>query len=436
MTRKSEVSVGLLGLGHIGAGVARAAAEKREAIAERVGVPVAITRALVRDPDKQRGPLPPGLELTTSASDVLDDPDIDIIVEVLGGEEPALAYINRALHSHKHVVTASKEVMAKHGPELLRRAAEHGVGLRFEASAGGGIPIIGPLLEDLVANDITAVNAIINGTTNFMLTSMAAGGIDYEGALAQATALGYAEPDPSTDVSGTDAAYKLAVLSSLAFHSTVRDRDVYREGIEQLTPEDFTYAAQLGYAIKLLATSRRHGDSVEARVHPAFLPIEHPLAKVDGVYNAIELEGDLIGWAMFHGPGAGAVPTASAVLGDVLAVAREVASGGPVHRPPALDRGLAIQPMADLNTKYYLRLRAYDRPGVMAQVTKVLGDLQVSLASVIQKEGGALASGTAEIVITTHVARESALREAVEQLAALEVVQRVCNLVRIEDRSA
>ncbi len=421
-----------MGLGVVGAVVARALAEKADAIEASVGRPVRLTAALVAHPRKRRRDVPAGLRITGEPADILDDPDVDIVVEGIGGEDPAFGHIQRALHNGKHVVTANKEVMAKHGPEVLAHAAEHGVSIGFEASVGGGIPIIGPLLRELAANDISAVNAIINGTTNYMLTRMASDGLEYEDALAQAQRLGYAEADPTSDVDGVDAAYKLAVLSSLAFRTTVRDTDVYREGIRRLAPADFVYAAELGYAVKLVATAKRVGDGLQARVHPAFLPAASPLAKVDGVYNAVELEGDLVDKVMFMGPGAGAGPTTSAVLGDIVAIAQAVATGAQPERRPALDRELRVQPMADLETKYYLRLRANDRPGVMARITRVLGDLHVSLASVIQKEVFDTA-GAAEIVITTHTAKESAVQEAVSKLAALDVVLEVSNLVRVED---
>jgi homoserine dehydrogenase len=423
------IAIGLLGLGTVGGGLARALTEKTEAIERYVGAPVHLARALVRDGAKAR-PGVPAASLTTDPDAVLGDPDVDIVVEVMGGEEPALSYIQRSLHRGKHVVTANKEVLAKHLPKVLAHAAEHGVALRFEASVGGGIPIIGPLVEDLAGNDLSAVHAIINGTTNYMLTRMAHEGLSYADALAEAQRLGYAEADPSSDVDGVDAAYKLAILSSLAFRTSVRDVDVYREGIARLAPVDFRYASELGYAIKLLATGRRVGDAVEARVHPAFIPRSSPLAGVDGVLNAVELEGDLVDWAMFQGPGAGREATASAVLGDVLAIARLIATGAPVPPPPAMDRALAILPTAELSTEYYLRLQAEDRPGVMAQVTQVLGDAGVSLASVIQKEAHTGAS--AEIVITTHAAREASVQAAVAALAGLAVVREVSNLVRIE----
>ena len=428
------VGIGLLGHGAIGAAVARALTGKAALIAAQAGAPAALRRVLVRDASRPRE-LPPDVELTDDPSALLDDPRIGVVVEAMGGERPAFDYIQRALHAGKHVVTANKEVMAKHGPEALAHAAEHGVALRFEASVGGGIPIIGPLLRDLAANDVTAVNAIINGTTNYMLTRMAQEGAGYAESLRHAQELGYAEPEPSSDVQGHDAAYKLAILASLAFRTRVRADDVYREGIERLTAADFRYAAELGYVIKLLAVGRRTEDGVQARVHPAFLPAAHPLASVSGVLNAVELEGDLVGWAMFQGPGAGPGPTASAIVSDVVEVVRGVASGMAPPPPPALDRELRVESMDDLETQYYLRLRAADRPGVMAAIAHVLGARAVSLASVIQKEP-ARDDGTAEIVITTHKAREAAVRLAVEEIEALDAVLEVSNLVRVAGEAA
>ncbi len=426
----ASIGIGLLGHGTVGAAVARALTSNAALIEAQTGAAVSLRRVLVRDAARSRA-LPSGVELTDDPAALLDDPDIGVVVEAMGGERPAFDYIQRALHAGKHVVTANKEVMAKHGPEALAHAAEHGVSLRFEASVGGGIPIIGPLLRDLAANDLTAVNAVINGTTNYMLTRMAQEGLDYADALREAQELGYAEPDPSSDVQGHDAAYKLAILASLAFRTRVHADDVYREGVERLDAADFRYAAELGYVVKLLAAGRRVGNGVQVRVHPAFLPAAHPLASVSGVLNAVELEGDLVGWAMFQGPGAGPGPTASAIVGDVIEVVRCAASGTAPPPPPTLDRGLAIESMDDLETQYYLRLRAADRPGVMAAITQVLGARAVSLASVIQKEP-ARDDGTAEIVITMHTAREKAVRRAVEEMEALDAVLEVSNLVRVE----
>ena len=435
MAAKGAIGVGLLGAGSVGACVAHALHARADALERYAGRPLRLLGALVRDPAKPRPGLPEGIALTTKASDLIASDEVDIIIEVMGGEQPALDHIDAALQAGKHVVTANKEVIAKHGPEVLERAADNGVAVAFEAAVGGGIPIIGPLIHDLAANEVTAVNAIINGTTNYILTRMASGHT-YADALADARARGYAEADPTDDVDGVDAAYKLAILSSIAFKTVLRDTDVYREGIRSLTPADFHYARELGYAVKLLAASRLADGAVQARVHPAFIPENHPLAKVDGVYNAVELEGDLVDWAMFQGPGAGPQPTTSAVLGDVLSIARSVASGGQPPTYPQIHTRLAVLPVTDLKTKYYLRLRAHDRPGVMARIAGVLGDMGVSLASVIQKETGDDTDGVAEIVITTHEARELAVQEAVRKLEALDVVESAPCLVRIEDGAA
>ena len=432
MRRSKGIAIGLMGLGVVGSGVAQALHLKREAVAAHLGMPVHVKRVLVRRPLRRRRGVAPGLALTADARELLDDPEIDILVEVMGGEQPALEYIQAAIQAGKHVVTANKEVMAKHGPEVLSLAERHGTSVRFEGSVGGGIPIIGPLLKDLLANDITAVRAIINGTTNYVLTRMAQDGIDFQAALRQAQELGYAEADPADDVDGLDAAYKLAILTTLAFHTRVHAGDVYHEGIGKLTAQDFQYAGELGYVIKLVAIGKRQGGSIQVRVHPAFVPAGHPLGKVDGVVNAVELEGDLMGRVMFHGPGAGGLPATSAVVGDVLDIAQSIASGGRPAPPPRLDREVTIQPMAEVEARYFLRLRALDRPGVMAQITRVLGDLQVSLASVIQRDA-LYPDDMAEIVVTTHVAREAAVQGAVQRLGQLEVVREVCNLVRMED---
>ena len=438
-----SISIGMMGLGVVGTGVINAILEKGDALADHAGAPVQIAKVLVRDLQAKRPDVPKGLSLTTNPADIVNDQGIQVVIEVMGGEYPAYEYIAAALRAGKHVVTANKELMAKRGPELLHIASEHGSALRFEASVGGGIPIIGPLLEDLAANGLSAVNAIINGTTNYMLTRMASDGIDYDTALREARERGYAESDPADDVDGTDAAFKLAILASLAFRTEVRDTDVFREGIRRLTPADFDYAHELGYVIKLVATARKVDGRIQARVHPVFLPNTHPLAKVDGVYNAVELEGDLVDWAMFQGPGAGARPTASAVLADVLAISRSIATGAPPPALPTIGPALPIEPMAELRTGYYIRLRVNDRPGVMAQITTVLGDLNVSLASVIQlatathrdATGGDEAAQAAEIVITTHVAKEADVQEAVHRLSALEPVDEVGNLIRVEERT-
>ncbi len=435
MSTRGAVGVALLGAGTVGTGVAQTLTAKADALARYAGRPLRLTGVLVRDTAKPRPSLPPDVRLTSDPAELPVADDVDIVVEVMGGEQPALGCIESALRSGKHVVTANKQAMALHGPELLALAGEHRVTLAFEASVGGGIPIIGPLVRDLAGNKVTAVNAVINGTTNYMLSRMAREGASYEQALDEAQRNGYAEADPSDDVDGKDAAYKLAILSTLAFRCTVREPDVYREGIRELDAADFAYANELGYVLKLLATSRLVNGAVQARVHPAFLPEGHPLSKVDGVYNAVELEGDLVGWAMFQGPGAGASPTASAIIGDVLSIVRASTFGGALPGYPDVRERLPILPVAELETKYYLRLRAYDQPGVMAQITGVLGEMGVSLASIIQKEVPEDAGTPAEVVIITHKARESAVQDAARRLEALPVVYGAPKLVRIEDRS-
>ena len=435
MSEGDGLGVGLLGLGVVGGGVARYLLE-REHPDRAVSVPpVTLRSILVRDAAKPRSlSVPPGL-LTTDPAAVLQDARTHLIVEVMGGEYPAVNYIQEALDRGKHVVTANKEVMAKHGPELLARAAAAGVQLRFEASAGAGIPIVGPLAEDLLANDISSIHAIINGTTNFILTRMAREGMAFKEALLQAQQLGYAEADPSNDVQGVDAAYKLAILSSLAFRTRVHASDVYVEGIARLQAVDFRYARELGYAIKLLAIGRKADGALQVRVHPTLLPAEDLMAKVDGADNAIQVRGDLVGSVVFSGPGAGASPTTSAVLGDVLAVCRHVAAqaagGGPAPPPSASLAAPRIESIAALRTQYYLRLTVQDRAGVLAQIASVMGQHGISIASVIQKDAD-LQAGTAEIVITTHPSREVDMQQALARFRELEVVIEVNNLIRVE----
>ncbi len=421
-----------MGLGVVGSGVAATLLDPARQVARTVGRPVSLKRVLVRQPDKERRvPVPRGI-LTDDPALLLNDPGIHVVVEVMGGEEPASSYIRQSLSRGKSVVTANKEVMAKEGQEILALAASKGVNLLFEASVGGGIPIVGPLMKDLLANDIRSIQAIINGTTNYMLTRMARDGMDFDEALKEAQDLGFAEADPANDVEGIDAGYKLAVLASLAFHTQVRAEDVHREGISGLRARDFRYAHELGYAIKLLAIARREGCQVQARVHPCFVPQDHMLAKVDGVFNAVEVEGDLTGKILFHGRGAGREPTTSAVMGDLVEVARKLnVGGGPApFFPPG--NSLTVAPMSELVTRYYIRLGAADRPGVLAQIARVLGDLDVSIASVIQKDSNP-GSQTAELVVTTHPAREEAVQESLKRMRGLQVVRQVDNLVRVED---
>jgi homoserine dehydrogenase len=432
--KKKSIGIGLLGLGVVAGQVATVLEEKANELAEKVGSPLVLRRVKVLPADLERPQakrMPPGL-FTTVEDEFFNTPGIDIIVEAIGGEHPALEYVSRALASGRHVVTSNKEVIAKHGVELLSLAREHGVGLQYEASVGGGIPLIAPFKHDLVANRINGIYAIINGTTNYILSRMAREGIGFTAALKQAQALGYAESDPENDIEGIDARYKLAILASLAFRMKVRPEDIYREGISRMTERDFRYARELGFAIKLLAITKRSDNAIEARVHPVLLPQDSFLAKVDGVYNAIQVEGDLVGKVLFMGEGAGAKPTSSAVIADIVASARKIVLGVGTISVWKADSGMDIKPMAEIETQYYVRLNAADRPGVLAKIATVFGNNAISISSAIQPESDD-ATHTAEIVIMTHPAREGEMQKALGELERLDVVREVSNFIRVED---
>jgi homoserine dehydrogenase len=426
---RRSIGIGLMGLGVVGGGVARILRDKSDVYARQIGYPLTIKRALVRDRAKKRDVgIDPAL-ITDNPDDLLRDPEIEMIIEVMGGEQPAYGYIADALRANKFVVTANKEVMAKHGAELLALAREHNVDLLYEASVGGGIPIIAPLKRDLLANDILGVTAIINGTTNYILTAMSRGAGSFAEALADAQRLGYAEPDPTNDVEGIDATYKLAILATLAFHVDVHPEDVYREGITKLAERDFIYARELGYAIKLLAIGRKSGDAVQVRVHPALVPQSELLANVDGVLNAVQIEGDLMNRVLFQGPGAGSLPTTSAVVADALDAAVSISNS--VYWPHSLRReaGLRVLPMDDVRTRYYLRIGVADQPGVLARTAGALSDHGISIASVIQKEVDG--QDTAEIVIMTHEAREADMQGALADIRKLAGVSGVEQVLRV-----
>jgi len=426
-----EIGVGLLGLGVVGSEVAHVLLTRAPRFSEQVGAAVSLKRVLVRDPSKPRNHDIPQELLTTNPDDVLTAPDIDIVVELIGGEQPAHELIRKAITLGKHVVTANKEVIAKNGFRLLSLASQQAVDLRYEASVGSGIPILSPLQQDLAANEIHTVRGIVNGTTNYILTKMAREDLPYQEALRQAQDLGYAETDPTNDVEGIDAVYKLAILTSLAFHTPVRPSAIYREGIANLHPKDFKYATELGYALKLLAIGKSGEDNIEARVHPALIPLDTQLAKVDGVYNAVQIEGDLVGTTVFFGRGAGGSPTSSTVVADVLTTARSIALGGIIRPRIELNRRLPVMPMDNIVTRYYFRLSVVDQPGVLAQISRVLGDHKISISSVIQKELN-LEAQTAVIVIMTHPSVERNVRTTVAELNALPLVEEVSALLRVE----
>ena len=432
-----EINVGLMGLGVVGTGVAAYILGKASSLAAVTGRNVNLKKVLVRDITRARDiDLPSGL-LTTNAEDILADAEIHIVVEVIGGTDPVENHLKQALAAGKHIVTANKEVMAKSGPELLSLARKNGANILFEASVGGGIPIVGCLMNELAANDIRSIRSIINGTTNYILTRMANERTSFDQALGEAQGLGYAEADPTNDIEGIDAAYKLTILASLAYRQPFQSADVYCEGISRLEPQDFRYAQELGYAIKSLAIANLDDGAVQLRVYPALVPSEHMLAKVDGVYNAVEVDGSLCGQVLFHGMGAGSEPTTSAVVGDLIEVVRKMgsqsrSSGSQEWAGPGNGAALTVRPIGDLQARYYIRLDVADNPGVLAQIAQVLGDGEISIAAVLQRDTDAEA-GSAEIVITTHPAKGASMQDALQIMAGLSQVRRVSNVIRIEE---
>ena len=428
-------------MGVVGGGVAQVIEQKQPHLSDMIGCPVELKGVLVRDLSKARAiDLSEGL-ITTDPSAILDNPDVDILVELIGGEEPARDYIYKAMSGGKHVVTANKEVMARHGFDILGYARKQRVRVLFEAAVAGGTPIIAPLMRDLVANDVITIHGIINGTTNYILTRMEQDGADFGDALAEAQRLGYAEADPTNDVEGIDAAYKLAILATLGFRERVTDDDVFHEGITRLTARDFQYARELGYAIKLLGIASADSGALHARVHPAFVREDAMIANVNGVLNAVEIQTDLAGKLLFHGAGAGAMPTTSAVIADIVDIARDISAGvdnfvqpengGQSNCKEAAATG-GVRPISELETRYYIRLTAADRPGVLAQVGGVFAEHNISIASAIQKETDEVAQ-RAEIVLMTHRANEAEMQQAIVELEALETVAEVGNLIRVEE---
>ena len=439
MSDRREVGVGLLGLGVVGGRVFDTLRKNHDAFARRVGCDVSVRAVAVRDLERRRAHVGDHAELSDDPLQVCKRDDLDVVIELMGGESPALECISTALQAGKSVVTANKEVMAKHGPQLLELAAEHGVELRYEASVGGGIPIIGVLQRELQANEVSCVRAIINGTTNYMITEMSQHGASYETALAHAQELGYAEADPTNDVEGIDAAYKLAILASLAFHSRIEPDHVHREGIRSLSARDFEHASALGYTIRMLATARRTERGIDVRVHPTLIPMHDPMARVDGVLNAVAVEGDPLGALVLEGPGAGAGATASAVLGDLLDVVRGIAAGQAprAQRPP--DEAPRLQPLSEVCLPTYLRLAVPDRAGVLAELGQAFAEQGVSIASVLQAprpDQSPTGAPAAELIITTHAGPDGAMDRVLAALEQSESVLEVGVRLRIEDREA
>ncbi len=422
------VGIGLLGLGTVGTGVVRVLEANRDRIEREIGAPLQVNRILVRDLEKPRAAEVPRSLLTDRYEALLQDPQVDLIVEAMGGLEPAGGYLLQAIAAGKQIVTANKELLARQGRELIRAAEKAGVQFRFEAAVAGGIPIVSALKESLVANRVSQLLGIVNGTTNYILTAMTERGSDFATALAEAQALGYAEADPTADVDGWDAAYKLAILASIAFGSRISVEDVLVEGIRRIEPADLIYAGELGYRVKLVAIGREEGGRIGVRVHPAMIPFRHPLATVDGVYNAVFVRGNAVGDLMFYGRGAGEGPTASAVLGDVVDVARHLASHGP-DRICSCFYDYPVLPPEEISTRYYVRTEVVDQPGVLARIARAFGDQGVSLESVIQKGHG---SDPVTLVFVTHRVAEANLRAALREIEDLNVVHAVKNVLRVE----
>lgn len=430
----SEVRIGLLGLGTVGAGVAKLLESRRGLLEERAGCRLTLAGVADLDVVRPREGLDLArLPLTTDAQRVLADPAVQVIVELVGGLEPARSFILKALAAGKHVVTANKALLAHHGEELYEEARRHGVTLGFEAAVAGGIPLIRAVKEGLVANRILSVHGIVNGTCNYILSKMTDEGLDFSMVLKEAQAHGYAEADPTLDIEGMDSAHKLQILVTLAFRTFVDLKHIHTEGITRVTQQDIAYARELGYRVKLLAIAKAGDGGVEARVHPTMIPASAPLAAVSGVFNGVFLTGDAVGDLMFYGRGAGQMPTASAVLSDVIEIARRIAHGIPalgLELPSTGSSPLPLRPMDAIRSCYYLRVMAQDRPGVLSRVAGILGDNDISIASVIQKERAAREA--VPVVMMTHEARERDMRTALAAIDRLPDVAAPTTMIRVE----
>lgn len=425
-----EIGIGLLGCGTVGQAVVKLLQEKGEDYGRRTESQLVLHHVLVKDLQKPR----PGLsaeQLTTDPSLILDNPDIQVVIEVMGGVEESRHYLLKALHAGKHVVTANKALMAKHGAELFDAATENGCALYYEAAVAGGIPIIQTLKRSLASNALHSVYGIINGTTNYILSAMTEAGRDFESVLAEAQAKGFAEADPTDDIEGYDAAYKLAILASLIFEHRISVDNIHRVGIQRISAQDIAHARELGYVIKLLAIAKRGENGFEARVHPTMIPAQHPLASVNGVYNALLVQGDAVGDLMFYGQGAGGMPTASAVVSDLLNIIVEM------EAPPNLLMGCqhpsteaSLAAADQVMNRYYLRLQAEDRTGVLGQLGVLMGQADMSIHTLTQKKH---APGKAELVLITHPVSELKLRQVVAKIQQLDIIHSVDSIIRVED---
>ena len=427
-----SVKIGLVGTGTVGGGCIDIIQKHAEGFKRHFGIDIELARVCSREPEQAAAHGVSDI-FTLDYQDIVNAPDIDIVIELVGGTTVAKSIVIDALANNKHVVTANKALMATFGKEVMDLAARRGKEIAFEASVGGGIPIIGPLKHSLIANQINSVMGIVNGTTNYMLTRMADDGMDYDDALKEAQEKGFAEADPTADVDGLDAAAKIAILASIAFNSRVTIDDVPAEGIRNISPTDLVAAKDMGYCIKLLAHAHRTPEGIDVRVHPTMLPVDHPLSSVNGVFNAIYAVGDFVGETMFFGEGAGSGAAASAVMGDVLEVARHIQQGvAPIVGCTCTDE-LPHVPLDDLQTKYYIRFRVNDRPGVLAAMASVFAQYNVSVHSVMQR-GARSDGGVVELVYITHTAREASVRDVLREIAALpDILCAEPSVIRVED---
>jgi len=433
-----EIKIGMIGFGTVGTGVAKTLLTNRGLLEERLGFPLTLKRIADLDITRDRGiKLPEGM-LTTDAYAIINDPETDIVVELIGGIESAKTFILDALKAGKHVVTANKALLATKGRAIFDAALSYGKDLYFEAAVGGGIPIIKTLREALIANNFVFIYGILNGTCNFILTEMTEKGSTFKEALARAQELGYAEADPTLDIEGIDAAHKLAILTSLAYGTAPDMKGVYVEGISKLDILDITFARELGYKVKLLAMAIDRGDQVEARVHPVLIPFNYLLSKVDGVFNAFYVRGDIVDSTLFYGRGAGMMPTASAVVSDIADIARNIQTGIAGRIPHLgyrkdLSTKKRFMSIDDIVSNYYLRINVTDKPGVLAKIAGVLGERDISILSVIQK--GRHANDYVPVVMLTHEAKESNIKSAVKEIASLKEVSGKPVVLRVEDRA-
>lgn len=419
--------IALLGMGTVGGGVYEIIEKQKEEMPFKIGAALEVVKVLVRNKAKYADRIP-AEKLTDVWEDVIGDDSIDIVVEVMGGIEPARTYIKAALEKGKHVVTANKDLMAMHGHELLELAGEHHCDLLFEAAVAGGIPIIRPLKQCLAGNNITEIMGIINGTTNFILTKMKEDGMDFGEALQLATDLGYAEADPTADIEGYDAGRKLAIMASIAFHTSVTFDDVFTEGITKITAKDMRYAKEMGCSIKLLGIAKNTETGIEVKVHPTMIPENHPLAAVNDSFNAVFVHGDAVDDAMFYGRGAGALPTGSAVVGDIMDVARNMLFRCNGRIGCSCYKNLPIKRIGDTTSRYYIRMRLEDRAGTLAAMAGVFAENDASIAILLQKE---TIENDAEIVVVTHEVAEKKFMDAIKEFSSMEMVKEISSIIRV-----